>query len=219
MAKTDRIGKRAPRSAFKTRIPDLGRYFIYTDADETEEKYMYGLRDSLPQEFQGRIVIKVSKVKTGKLVDACREQVSLQPQYCEPWIVFDRDEVPNFDDIIKEAEGHGINVGWSNPCIEIWFDAYFGTMHTDWLASPICCQKFSDVFEKYTGKEYKKSNPQNYNLLTRYGDESAAIKIAEKKLEHYLSNGPTAPSRMCPCTTLHRLVNEIRKKTALPKEK
>ena len=61
MARADRTGKRIPRSAFKNRIPDLGRYFIYTDADETEEKYMYGLRDSLPKEFQGRIVIKVSK--------------------------------------------------------------------------------------------------------------------------------------------------------------
>ena len=46
MARADRTGKRIPRSAFKKRIPDLGRYFIYTDADETEEKYMYGLRDS-----------------------------------------------------------------------------------------------------------------------------------------------------------------------------
>lgn len=119
MAKADRTGNRIPRSAFKKRIPDLGRYFIYTDADETEEKYMYGLRDSLPKEFQGRIVIKVSKTKTEKLIEACKEQVSLQPQYCEPWIVFDRDEVPNFDKIISDAERCGIHVGWSNPCIEI----------------------------------------------------------------------------------------------------
>ena len=115
MAKADRTGNRIPRSAFKKRIPDLGRYFIYTDADETEEKYMYGLRDSLPKEFQGRIVIKVSKTKTEKLIEACKEQVSLQPQYCEPWIVFDRDEVPNFDKIISDAERCGIHVGWSNP--------------------------------------------------------------------------------------------------------
>ena len=67
MAKADRTGNRIPRSAFKKRIPDLGRYFIYTDADETEEKYMYGLRDSLPKEFQGRIVIKVSCMITGRL--------------------------------------------------------------------------------------------------------------------------------------------------------
>ena len=178
---------------------------------------MYGLRDSLPKEFQGRIVIKVSKTKTEKLIEACSEQVSLQPQYCEPWIVFDRDEVPNFDRIIRDAERYGIHVGWSNPCIEIWFDAYFGTMHADWLTSPVCCQRFGDIFEKRTGQEYIKSNPQNYNLLTRFGDENTAIKIAEKRLQHYLSNGQTTPSKMCPCTTLHHLVGEILRKTVLSK--
>ena len=180
---------------------------------------MYGLRDSLPQEFQGRIVIKVSKVRTEKLVEACKEQVSLQPQYCEPWIVFDRDEVPNFDEIIEDAQEHGIHVGWSNPCIEIWFDAYLGTMHSDWITSPICCQKFSDIFEKRTGQKYKKSSSQIYNLLTRFGNEGEAIKIAEKRLQHYLSNNQTTPSQMCPCTTLHHLVNEILRKTKLFKDK
>ena len=140
MARADRTGKRIPRSAFKNRIPDLGRYFIYTDADETEEKYMYGLRD-----------------------------------------------------------------------------AYFGTMHADWLTSPVCCQRFGDIFEKRTGQEYIKSNPQNYNLLTRFGDENTAIKIAEERLQHYLSNGQTTPSKMCPCTTLHHLVGEILRKTVLSK--
>lgn len=214
MARNDRIGKRIQRSAFKTREPDLGRYFIYTDADETEEKYLYGLRDSLPQEVQGRIVIKVSKVKTKNLVKACREQASLQPQYCEPWIVFDRDEVQNFDFIVKNALEHGIKVGWSNPCIEIWFDAYFGYIHTDWITSSVCCKRFGDIFKKRTGNTYKKSNPQNYNLLTRFGDENNAIKIAETRLEHYLLNGQTNPSQMHTCTTLHHLVNEILRKRA-----
>ena len=49
MAKSDRIGKRKPRETFRTRIPDLGYYFIVTDAKETEGNYLYGLRDSLPK--------------------------------------------------------------------------------------------------------------------------------------------------------------------------
>ena len=100
------------------------------------------------------IIQRFPKTKTEKLIEACSEQVSLQPQYCEPWIVFDRDEVPNFDRIIRDAERCGIHVGWSNPCIEIWFDAYFGTMHADWLTSPVCCQRFGDIFEKRTEQEY-----------------------------------------------------------------
>ena len=31
-----------------------------------------------------------------------------------PWIVFDRDQVQGFDEIIAEAVSKGIQVGWSN---------------------------------------------------------------------------------------------------------
>ena len=58
---------------------------------------------------------------------------------------------------------------------------------------------------------------QNYNLLTRFGDENTAIQMAEKRLQHYLSNGQTTPSKMCPCTTLHHLIGEILRKTRLSK--
>ena len=81
MAKADRNGKRKGRDSFRTRVPDLGYYFIVTDTKETEENYMYGLRDSLPKNLQGRIVIKVSKAKTDELVTACKEQAAMEPQY------------------------------------------------------------------------------------------------------------------------------------------
>ena len=52
MARADRTGNRKSRDSFKKRVPDLGYYFIVTDTNETEENYMYGLRDSLPKELQ-----------------------------------------------------------------------------------------------------------------------------------------------------------------------
>ena len=112
MAKADRKGKRKGRNSFRTRVPDLGYYFIVTDTKETEENYLYGFRDSLPKEIQGRIVIKVFKAQTDELVKACKEQAALEPQYGEPWIVFDRDRVVHFDQIIEKAEQEGVNVGW-----------------------------------------------------------------------------------------------------------
>ena len=97
------------------------RLLIVTDTKETEQNYMIGLRDSIPKELQGKLVIKVCKVKTVELVSEALNMASLQPQYGEPWIVFDRDQVKDFDKIITTALENGIHVGWSNPCIEIWF--------------------------------------------------------------------------------------------------
>lgn len=214
MAKTDRKGKRKGRDYFRTRIPDLGYYFIVTDTRETEENYMYGLRDSLPKDLQGRIVIKVSKAKTDELVTACKDQAAMEPQYGEPWIVFDRDRVVRFDQIIETAKQEGVNVGWSNPCIEIWFDTYFGRMHS-YQDSVICCREFANTFEKKTGQEYKKSSAQIYTMLNCYGNEMEAIKIAESRLAQYLRDGIDKPSEMCPCTTVHKLVDEIKDKSSL----
>lgn len=211
MAKADRTGKRKGRDSFCTRVPDLGYYFIVTDTKETEENYMYGFRDSLPKELRGRLVIKVSKTKTDELVEACKEQAAMEPQYGEPWIVFDRDRVVHFDQIIETAKREGINVGWSNPCIEIWFDAYFGSMHS-YQDSVICCREFASTFEKKTGQEYRKSSGQIYVMLKRYGDEEGAIKIAKSRLIQYLRDGIDKPSEMCPCTTVYTLVDEIKDK-------
>jgi len=100
MARDDRNGQRRAREANRNRVPDLGYYFVVTDTSETEENYLFGFRDSMPKELRGRLVLNVSSAKTDELVAACRELASLEPQYGQPWTVFDRDRVMRFDEII-----------------------------------------------------------------------------------------------------------------------
>ncbi|WP_418666051.1 RloB family protein [Allofournierella sp.] len=127
-------------------------------------------------------------------------------------LVIDRVRVTRFDQIIETAKREGVRAGWSNLCIEIWFDAYFGKMHS-YVDSVVCCREFANTFEKKTGQEYRKSSGQIYALLNQYGEETVAIQLAESRLSQYLKNGRDKPSQMCPCTTVHKLVREIRKKT------
>ena len=194
MAKTQRNGHRKPRTS-QTRVPHMGYYCIITDTKETEINYILGFKESLPEEYRDKIVIKVIKSETDNMVKRCKEEVAKMPQYGELWIVFDRDRVVRFDEIIKQAEKENIKVGWSNPCIETWFDAYLGAMQycSDSVA---CCHKFGEKFERISGKEYKKSSKQIYEFLCRYGKEEDAIKIAKNKLQHYLNAGTTKPSEM-----------------------
>ena len=103
----------------------MGYYLVVTDTEATQRCYFTGLHDSLPENIKKKLVIKVIETKTQNLIQKCFEMISYEAQYRIPWIVFDRDQVPNFDQIIKEAEKMGINVGWSNPCFEIWMFAYF----------------------------------------------------------------------------------------------
>lgn len=206
----DRTGKRKPREQLlKRRIPQLGYYFIVTDTKETEQNYMFGLRNSIPKELQSKIVIKVCKAKTIELVSKAINMASLQPQYSEPWIVFDRDQLNRFDQIISLAKEKGINVGWSNPCIEIWFNAHFGEMPT-YQNSVECCNGFKNKYLQVTKQKYKKSDKAIYSKLCRYGNEKEAIEIAARKHHEHERNCKTKPSEMCPCTTLHALIKEIK---------
>ena len=212
MPKIERIGNRKTRNQLsKQRIPELGYYFIVTDTKETEQNYMFGLRNSIPEHLQGKLVIKVIKKKTMNLVEEARNLAALNPQYGEPWIVFDRDQVKNFDEIINQAVACDINVGWTNPCIEEWFNAYFGTMPT-YADSVACCNGFATTFERKSGQKYNKADSIIYRKLNQFGDEHQAIKIAEEKIEEHKRNGNNKPSDMSPGTTIHVLVEEIKNK-------
>lgn len=212
MANLERNGSRKiRRQLFKQRIPKLGYYFIVTDTKETEQNYMFGLRNSIPPELQGKLVIKVVKTKTKNLVEEALNLASLNPQYGEIWIIFDRDQVQNFDEIISEAITKGINIGWTNPCIEEWFSTYFGAMPT-YANSVSCCNGFEQIFERNAHQKYVKSDLAIYEKLNRFGNEEKAIRIATQKMHDHRIQGKYKPSEQIPGTTVHLLVDEIKSK-------
>ena len=204
-----RAGKRKDRNVrFATRNPVLGYYLIVTDAEETEKNYFEGLKNSIPSDIRDRIVIKVEKAKTTyNLVDRTLELCSSQAQQRIPWIVFDRDQVQDFDRIILEALQNDINAGWSNPCFEIWMYAYFGEM-PNIPDSVTCCSQFAYCFEKRTGQPYQKNDKDIYKKLVKFGDFEAAFRLAERNLKQTAENGKK-PSDSYPACTVHWLGKEI----------
>lgn len=218
MARKDRTGNRIKREdRVLKRMPEMGYYLVITDTEATERCFFKGLHDSLPEDIQKKLVIKVVETKTRNMIQKCMDLTAYDVQYRIPWIVFDRDQVVNFDEIIDEAKSAGIRVGWSNPCFEIWLHAYFGSMpaiQESWT----CCEHFADIYKKRTGQKYSKADENLYRRLVENGDEEKALVIAQRKLNQCLKSDYLFPSQMCPCTTVHELVGEIRKKTKKPKE-
>jgi hypothetical protein len=212
MRGNDRRGNLRPRK--EGRVFRLGNYIIVTDTKATEKNYFEALRDSIPISMRSSLNLQVvSNIKTQKLIDNCIEIVNSQPQYGILWIVFDRDLVPNFDEIIGQAEEQKINVGWSNPCIEVWFHAYFGKMPV-YNTSKQCNLEFCKIFKNKTGQTYEKADKEIYKKLNKYGNEEEAIKIAEAR---YCCDKDEKPSGRVSVTTLHCLIEEIKSK--IPKHK
>ena len=210
MSREERKGHRKTRNERTIRIPELGYYLIVTDAEGTEPSYFTGLYNSMTDEIKRKLVIKVTETKTGSLVQKCLELINENAQYRIPWIVFDRDQVQNFDKIIEKAEENGINVGWSNPCFEIWMMAYFGTMPAipnSWT----CIDRFKERFERVTGQKYEKNDNSIFQKLNEYGDFEKAYRLAEQNLIRAMQDGKS-PSESYPVCTIHHLVREIDEK-------
>lgn len=130
------------------------------------------------------------ETKTRTMIEKYLELTAYEAQYRIPWIVFDRDQVHGFDDIIAEALNKGIQVGWFNPCFEIWMYAYFGYMPAiqySWT----CCSNFGRVYESKTGQKYSKVDEQMYGRLCKSGGEEKEIKIAQQKMEQCKREGKT----------------------------
>lgn len=207
-----RAGKKHDRSKrFASRTPLLGYYLIVTDTKETEKNYFDGLKESIPAEIRDRIVIHVEKAKTTySLIEKTQELLSSSAQQRIPWIVFDRDEVRDFDEMVRRAIRDEINVGWSNPCFEIWMFAYFGTM-PNIVDSVTCCSRFEDRFEKVTSQKYQKNDKDIYRKLNQYGSFETAYPLAEKNLEKAMALY-AKPSEAISACTVHHLVKEIKDK-------
>ena len=212
MARKDRTGNRKPREQRPpVKVPELGYYLVVTDTEATARCYFQGLHKELPKEIQNKLVIKVVETRTRTMIDKCLELTAYDAQYRMPWIVFDRDEVKDFDKIIAEARAFDISVGWSNPCFEIWMYSYYGSMPAI-RESWVCCEEFEKIFQRKTGQKYSKSDIGIYEKISRTGNEAKAIQIARQKFEQCLREGKTLPSQMYPCTTVYQLVGEIREK-------
>ncbi len=210
-----RAGKRKDRNKHVgVRAPELGYYLIVTDTEETEKNYFEGLRDSIPVELKDRLVIRVEKAKTIELVRKALDLMERESQYRIPWVVFDRDQVKEFDEIIRTAERRGVGAGWSNPCFEIWMYAYFGEMPVI-RESFACCDRFADQYEKVTGQKYSKNDRNIYRKLVQLGNETRAIQVAEQCYRKCLEDGKKKPSEMWPVSMVYQLVSEIKRKMGL----
>ena len=209
MKKTNRLMTK--RDERKRILLKSGAYLIVTDAEKTEKNYFEGIKASILENLKNDLQIKIYSNKAlSKIIDFAAEQRNKDERFRDIWLVFDRDEVKNFDKLIEEAKEAKMNIGWSNPCFEIWLMSYF-QIPKNIDVSQKCCETFEKIFKENTSKKYKKSEVKIYNILCENGDEDKAIQRAREKY-HQIRKEYSQPSKMIGCTTVYKLVEELKKK-------
>lgn len=90
---------------------------VVTEGKVTEPRYLRAFGRYFRQPVR---IIKASG-SPEKIVDrALEEKSNLDLQHDTIWVMFDRDDHPQFEQAIKDAQQKGIKIAVSNPCFELW---------------------------------------------------------------------------------------------------
>lgn len=193
-------------------------FLIATEGTQTEPNYFNALKAEL--EKSNRFNIDISVQGKGKsttaLVGKVYRQIKYNHQeYDRVWVVFDRDEFPDFDEAIQQATEHKINCAWSNESFELWLLLHFNDVSEHTNRNYLC-----DLLETAVRSElhktdpevlydYSKGDPKIYEHVTKLGSEIDAFARAAT-LRNNFKDSTNAPSSQNPCTHVDELVFELR---------
>ena len=198
------------------RTPKPNSFLIVSEGEKTEPFYFEGLAKYINDKYGNSIDVEKPTIEplgqgksTVKLVNETTKIVArAKIMYSQIWVVFDKDEFPDFDKAITLANELGYNVAWNNQSFEYWIFLHFhyadsAINRDDWE------EKISDIFKrrKINPKGYHKNDPNVFTIATEKGSLKDAVKRAQKIESTYPAG--TLPSRCDPCTKVHHLILEL----------
>lgn len=104
-------------------------------------------------------------------------------QFDQVWAVFDRDEHPQVEQALSQAEAAGLKVGYSNPCFEVWL-----LLHRDEFDAP---DGRHEVQKKYAAldKSYDPKGAKSLDFATLSSGYQNAKRRAERMRERRKEEG------------------------------
>jgi hypothetical protein len=179
--------------------PLIPRFLIVCEGEKTEKHYFEGFR--VPTR---PVVINVQGIGE-HTVQLVRKAIELQRkhEYDQVWCVLDRDSFPaeRFNEALQLAASKGIQVAYSNEAFELWY-----LLHFHFFNTAMSRANYGEKLGELLGHRYEKNSKTMYAKLESRQVE--AIGNAARLLAAYT---PCKPAEDNPSTTVHLLVEELRK--------
>lgn len=203
----------------KEKTKELRVYFlIVCEGEKTEPNYFKSFKSNIKSVVYN-LDIKGAGASTKSLVQrAIKYRDTSSQDYDRVWVVFDKDDFDanNFNGAIALAVSEGIKAGWTNEAFELWYLLHFQFRNTAMSREDYRKSLEREINAKIATAakgnkrkpfSYAKNSKDMYAILAEYGDESQAIKFAEKLVKNQTGKNY---AKQNPCTTIHLLVNELR---------
>lgn len=204
--------KRAEKLARKRKVatrPVKVSFLIVCEGERTEPLY-----------FKALITNEMSEIREVDIHGEGRGTVSLvkqaisiknksEKEFDRIWVVFDKDSFADFNDAIRLAAKNKIQCAWSNEAFELWY-----YLHFQYLDNGVSREQYIDMLEREFQRvldspdfRYEKKNPNIYLLLQKHGDESVAMRHAQRLRALYNCTNYASHK---PCTMVDVLVEELK---------
>lgn len=189
------------------------RILIVCEGEKTEPNYFR----SFGRINRGGVVYDIEcdggKINTIQVVNkaiALRDKaIKDNKPYDSVWAVFDKDSftAKDFNAAIQKAGSHNIECAWSNEAFELWYIFHFAYRMTS-MSRNEYQKAITDFISRHeNGYSYRKNDSNMYRYLNQYGNESQAIKFAEKQANSFNHNRFAEHE---PSTWVYRLVRLLR---------
>jgi RloB-like protein len=187
-------------------------FLIYCEGKNTEPEYFNSFPVMPEAKAVGLSMSGVSLVE--KVIELIEKQKEKDPDQ-QVWVVFDRDVRysdgkkgdADFNKAIKLAKEKGIKCAYSNDCFELWF-----VLHREYQQSALYRTQYYDKLSKWLTINYEKDGKGKdfaKSLYSRFEHQlETAIKNAEKL---HNSHNDKEFHQQNPCTTVYKLVEELKK--------
>ncbi|MFZ1562586.1 MAG: RloB family protein [Saprospiraceae bacterium] len=221
MARTIKIDnalqKRFAQQSRKSKSRDLITYFlIVCEGEKTEPNYFRSFPKKVGK-FIYDIEFEGGGISTIKVVEKAIELRDRSKQkYDRVWAVFDRDsfKASSFNSAILKAKGNNISCAWSNEAFELWYLLHFHNRIT-----AMSRDEYKNTIEQAINDKqvpnvkpfkYKKNATEMYFLLSKKGNQAAAINRA-RELANRIEGEQFANYN--PQTMVFKLVEELNGKS------
>ena len=205
----------------KEGVRELKVYFlIVCEGEKTEPNYFKSFPNQV-HEFVYDLSFGGGGINTIRVVEeAIKIRDKSSQQFDRVWAVFDKDSFSavDFNAAIDKGEQNDVNCAWSNEAFELWYLLHFQYRNVSMSRADYEGAISKAIADKSGIRTYRyaKNAKDTYADLQRYGSEDDAIRNA-KRLSQVHEGSAYASHN--PCTTVYKLVEELRgKNTALNEE-
>ncbi len=182
---------------------------IYAGGEKTEPNYFKKLTSNINKEEDIKVETE-GKGKSPTEILTNVENMKLKSDYMidneNIFIIIDKDNFIDFEDVIKTCDDIGYKCGWSNPCFEIWLLSHFNYIDSN-LSTKDCIQKVEQEFKKKFEIKYEKNSKQVFELLKKETYLKNAFKNTKKQKRNKKENmDKKSFDEANPCTNVDDII-------------